>query len=311
VPGITSIEKAFPRPAVIGVINVTPDSFSAGATPGISASRSPAASSSSRRARRSSTSAVSRPRPGADPVAPEEEPHRVGFVVEELVRARRDDLDRHAQTPFVAQAAVAAGASLVNDVSALRHDPHMPAVVPTRAVGLCLHAHGSATIRARCRTIPLRRRVDDVASFLEDRLAVAVDRAWREEAHLPRSRHFGSGKRSSHNLQLLRGLPRLARIGRPLLVRRLAQVVSSADSTQIRPRQGARRGPRSRRPSRPTAFGASRCGCTTSPRTVDAAQDRAGPRADVVTELAIEVLGLVVHAHHGVREHEKARVSGS
>ena len=112
---------------------------------------------------------------------------------------------------------MAAGASLVNDVSALRHDPHMAGVVADAGVGLCLmHMLGDDP-----RTMQDDPRygdvVDDVARFLEDRLAAAVDAGVREE-RICLDPGIGFGKTVEHNLQLLRGLPRLARIGRPLLV---------------------------------------------------------------------------------------------
>ncbi len=96
-PGITSIEKAFPRPAVVGVVNVTPDSFSDG---GDTCDQRIAIA----RGLEQLTAGAAivdiggeSTRPGADPVAPEEELHRVLFVVEELVAPRRDGLDRHPQ----------------------------------------------------------------------------------------------------------------------------------------------------------------------------------------------------------------------
>jgi dihydropteroate synthase len=137
-------------------------------------------------------------------------------VVEELSRLGvTTSIDT--RNAAVARAAVAAGASLVNDVSALRHDPHMAGVVADAGVGLCLmHMLGDDP-----RTMQDDPRyddvVDDVASFLEDRLAEAVDAGVREE-RICLDPGIGFGKTVDHNLALLRGLPRLVRIGRPLLV---------------------------------------------------------------------------------------------
>jgi dihydropteroate synthase len=216
VPGITSIEKAFPRPSVIGVVNVTPDSFSdAGEAwdQRIAIGRGleqVAAGAAIVDIGGEST------RPGAEPVAPEEELRRVLLVVEELARLGAT-ISIDTRNASVAKAAVAAGASLVNDVSELRHDPHMAGVVADAGVGLCLmHMLGDDP-----RTMQDDPRyddvVDDVARFLEDRLAAAVDAGVREE-RICLDPGIGFGKTVEHNLQLLRGIPRLARIGRPLLV---------------------------------------------------------------------------------------------
>jgi dihydropteroate synthase len=215
-PGITSIEEAFPRPAVIGIVNVTPDSFSDGGEAWdqrIAIARGleqVTAGAAIVDVGGEST------RPGAEPVAPEEELRRVHFVVEELARLGAA-ISIDTRNASVAAAAVAAGASLVNDVSALRHDPHMAGVVADAGVGLCLmHMLGEDP-----RTMQDDPRyddvVDDVASFLEARLEAAVDAGVREE-RICLDPGIGFGKTMEHNLQLLRGLPRLARIGRPLLI---------------------------------------------------------------------------------------------
>jgi dihydropteroate synthase len=216
VPGITSIEQAFPRPAVVGVVNVTPDSFSDAGDAWdqrIAIARGleqVAAGAAIVDIGGEST------RPGAEPVAPDEELRRVLFVVEELSRLGAT-ISIDTRNAPVAKAAVAAGASLVNDVSALRHDPHMAGVVADAGVGLCLmHMLGDDP-----RTMQDDPRyddvVDDVVRFLEDRLAAAVDAGVREE-RICLDPGIGFGKTVEHNLQLLRGIPRLARIGRPLLV---------------------------------------------------------------------------------------------
>jgi dihydropteroate synthase len=215
-PGITSIEEAFPRPAVVGVVNVTPDSFSDGGDAWdqrIAIARGLEQMTAGARIVDVGGEST---RPGAEPVAPEEELRRVRFVVEELARLGVT-VSIDTRNASVAEAAVAAGASLVNDVSALRHDPHMAGVVGDSGVGLCLmHMLGDDP-----RTMQDDPRyddvVDDVASFLEDRLAAAVDAGVREE-RICLDPGIGFGKTVEHNLQLLRGLPRLARIGRPLLV---------------------------------------------------------------------------------------------
>jgi dihydropteroate synthase len=216
VPGITSIEERFPRPAVVGVVNVTPDSFSDGGD--TYDQRTAIARGLEQIAAGAALVDVGgeSTRPGAEPVDPAEELRRVQFVVEELARLGVA-VSIDTRNSSVARAAVAAGASLVNDVSSLRHDPHMAGVVADSGVGLCLvHMLGNDP-----RTMQDDPRyddvVDDVASFLEEQLAAAVDAGVREE-RICLDPGIGFGKTVEHNLQLLRGLPRLARIGRPLLV---------------------------------------------------------------------------------------------
>jgi dihydropteroate synthase len=216
VPGITSIEERFPRPAVVGVVNVTPDSFSDGGD--TYDQRTAIARGLEQIAAGASLVDVGgeSTRPGAEPVDPAEELRRVLLVVEELARLGAA-VSIDTRNSSVARAAVAAGATLVNDVSALRHDPHMAGVVADSGVGLCLvHMLGDDP-----RTMQDDPRyddvVDDVASFLEEQLAAAVDAGVRED-RICLDPGIGFGKTVEHNLQLLRGLPRLARIGRPLLV---------------------------------------------------------------------------------------------
>jgi dihydropteroate synthase len=205
VPGITSIEERFPRPSVVGVVNVTPDSFSDGGEtvdPRIAVARGleqAAAGAAIVDVGGEST------RPGAEPVDPAEELQRVHLVIEELARLGvAISIDTRNST--VAQA-----------VSALRHDPHMAGVVADSGVGLCLvHMLGDDP-----RTMQDDPRyddvVDDVARFLEEQLEAAVDAGVREE-RICLDPGIGFGKTVEDNLRLLRGLPRLARIGRPLLV---------------------------------------------------------------------------------------------
>ena len=187
-PGITSIEDRFPRPSVVGVVNVTPDSFSDGGDTWDT--RIAIARGLEQFADGAAIVDIGgeSTRPGAEPVDPSEELRRVIGVVEELSRLGAT-VSIDTRNAAVARAAVAAGASLVNDVSALRHDPHMAGVVADAGVGLCLmHMLGDDP-----RTMQDDPRyddvVDDVASFLEDRLAEARRRGDPRGAHLPRSRH--------------------------------------------------------------------------------------------------------------------------
>jgi dihydropteroate synthase len=116
----------------------------------------------------------------------------------------------------VAEAAIAAGATLLNDVTALRGDPAMAGLVAEREVDCCLmHMLGEP------RTMQLDPRYDDVvsevASFLEERLAFAVAQGVREDRVLL-DPGIGFGKTLEHNLELLRRLDEVVALGRPVVV---------------------------------------------------------------------------------------------
>jgi dihydropteroate synthase len=116
----------------------------------------------------------------------------------------------------VAAAALAAGAVLVNDVTAGRGDPDLLAVAAGHGAAVCLvHMKGEP------RTMQHAPRYDDVVgevrAFLEERLAAAVE-AGVDERHVLLDPGIGFGKRLEDNLTLLRNLPALAAIGRPLVV---------------------------------------------------------------------------------------------
>jgi dihydropteroate synthase len=154
-------------------------------------------------------------RPGAAPVSEEEELRRVLPVVEPLAAAgHRISIDTSKLA--VARAALDAGATIVNDVSAFRFDPGLAALVAERGVRCCLmHMLGEP------RTMQEDPRYEDVVSevkaFLEERLAFAVaegvseERVWLDPG-------IGFGKTVGHNLELLRRLGEIVAIGRPVVV---------------------------------------------------------------------------------------------
>jgi dihydropteroate synthase len=154
-------------------------------------------------------------RPGAAPVSEEEELRRVLPVVEPLAAAgHRLSIDTSKLA--VARAALDAGATIVNDVSAFRFDPGLAALVAERGAHCCLmHMLGEP------RTMQEDPRYEDVVSevkaFLEERLAFAVaegvpeERVWLDPG-------IGFGKTVDHNLELLRRLGELVAIGRPVVV---------------------------------------------------------------------------------------------
>ncbi|HEY2283032.1 MAG TPA: dihydropteroate synthase [Solirubrobacteraceae bacterium] len=201
----------------MGVVNVTPDSFSDG---GLFLDAG-AAIVHARELIGEGAEIVDvggeSTRPGAEPVSAAEELRRVLPVVEGIAAA-----DTGAQVSIdtskavVARACVEAGATLVNDVSALRADPGMVGLVAESGVECCLmHMRGEPrTMQADPRYDDV---VDDVRSFLEERMVDAV-REGVSEQRIMLDPGIGFGKTLAHNLALLARLDELTSLGRPLVV---------------------------------------------------------------------------------------------
>ncbi|HEY2074366.1 MAG TPA: dihydropteroate synthase [Gaiellaceae bacterium] len=211
---MTPIETRFPRPSVMGVVNVTPDSFSDG---GVNLDPDVAAAAA-RRMLDEGAAVVDvggeSTRPGSDGVSTDDELARVVPVLERLAGEVPVSIDT--AKAEVARRAIALGAEMVNDVTALRADPELAGVVADAGVYLCLmHMQGEP------RTMQLEPRYDDVvsevAAFLEERLAFAVAQGIREDA-VCLDPGIGFGKTVEHNLELLRRLDVLVALGRPVLV---------------------------------------------------------------------------------------------
>ena len=198
---------------LMGVVNVTPDSFSDG---GLYLD-SEAAVAHGRELLAEGADILDvggeSTRPGAEPVGADEELRRVIPVIEALSGAR---LSIDTSKAEVARAALAAGAVYVNDVTAFGGDPGMAEVVASSGATCCLmHMLGTPrTMQADPRYDDV---VDDVKAFLEARMAFAVSEGVPEERiHLDPG--IGFGKTVEHNLELLRRLDELATLGRPLVV---------------------------------------------------------------------------------------------
>ena len=209
-----AIEEQFPRPSVMGVVNVTPDSFSDG---GVHLDPDVAAAAA-RRMVEDGAAIVDvggeSTRPGSEGVSVEEELRRVMPVLERLGGDVPLSIDT--SKAVVARAALERGALLVNDVTALRGDPDLAGVVADAGAYLCLmHMQGEP------RTMQAEPRYDDVAaevaSFLEERLAFAVAHGIPEE-RICLDPGIGFGKTVAHNLELVRRLDVLLALGRPVLV---------------------------------------------------------------------------------------------
>src|SRR4051812_36490251 len=212
-PVVEPIEQRFPRPSVMGVVNVTPDSFFDG---GVNL-RVDDAVASAQRMLADGAALVDvggeSTRPGSEGVTVDDELRRVVPVLERLAGLPISiDTSRAA----VARRALELGAELVNDVTALRRDPELADVVAAGGAYLCLmHMQGEP------RTMQVEPRYGDVAAevaaFLEERLAFAV-RAGIPEERICLDPGIGFGKTMEHNFELLRRLDVLLALGRPVLI---------------------------------------------------------------------------------------------
>lgn len=203
------------KPKLMGVVNVTPDSFSDG---GLFLDAEAAIRQGEELARDGADIldvGGESTRPGAAEVDEVTERERTEPVVAELVAAGHT-VSIDTSKLSVAEAALDAGASIVNDVTALRADPEIGALCADRGVGLVLmHMQGDPrTMQAN----PVYDDVvDDVKAFLAERLeaataaGVAEERVWLDPG-------IGFGKTLDHNLELLRRLGELRELGRPLVV---------------------------------------------------------------------------------------------
>jgi dihydropteroate synthase len=204
---------------VMGVVNVTPDSFSDGGS-----FLDPAAAIAHAHELVLQGADIldiggESTRPGAEPVTVEEELRRVVPVLEGIAGASTGvQVSIDTSKAVVAAAALTAGTTLVNDVSAFRADPAMAGLVADRGVECCLmHMLGEPRTMQRAGGPQYDDVVDDVKSFLEERLRFAVGEGVREEL-IMLDPGIGFGKTVAHNLTLLRRLSELTSLGRPLVV---------------------------------------------------------------------------------------------
>ena len=202
------------RPLIMGIVNVTPDSFSDGGQH----LRSDAALAHAHQLILQGAAILDiggeSTRPGALPVSVQEELDRVIPVIEGL-RGEPIPVSVDTCKPEVMRAALAAGASMINDINALQHPDALAAVAASDAAICLMHKQGVP------QTMQLEPQYQDVVSevkeFLRERIAAA------ESTGIARERivvdpGFGFGKTLGHNLALLHDLDTLAELGVPLLV---------------------------------------------------------------------------------------------
>jgi dihydropteroate synthase len=200
----------------MGIVNVTPDSFSDG---GRFLDAEDALAQSLALVREGAAVidiGGESTRPGSEAVTLDEEIRRVVPVVEALVERVGVPISVDTMKAEVARRALDAGASLINDVSALRFDDAMVDVVVETGHPVCLmHMKGAPkNMQDDPRYDDV---VDEVQDFLEERMAFALARGVREE-QIMIDPGIGFGKTVEHNLALLRHLDRFTALGRPVVL---------------------------------------------------------------------------------------------
>ncbi len=204
------------RTLVMGVLNATPDSFSDGGDyPDPSAAADRALEMVEQGADIIDVGGEST-RPGADPVPAEEETRRVVPVIKKI-REQSDILvSIDTMKAETARRALEAGADIINDISALEADPRMVAVAAETQAGVVLmHMKGSPQTMQN--NPGYESVVQEVGAYLAGRMQFAEQHGVRRECMVI-DPGIGFGKTVGHNLELLRGLPQLARCGRPILI---------------------------------------------------------------------------------------------
>jgi dihydropteroate synthase len=205
---------ALERPLIMGVVNVTPDSFSDGG-------RFLSTHQAVEHARMLVEEGADildiggeSSRPGAEPVGLDEELRRVMPVLEQLAQLPIP-VSVDTCKPEVMRRAIAAGAAMVNDINALREPGALEAVAESQAAVCLMHMQGEP------RTMQQHPHYQDVLTEVTAFLAQRVEAA--RQAGIARERividpGFGFGKKTGHNLALLRGLRGIAGLGQPVLV---------------------------------------------------------------------------------------------
>ena len=204
------------RTLIMGILNVTPDSFYAGG-------RYPDAQLAVERAFEMEQAGADildiggeSTRPGADPISTDEEIARVLPVLESLQGKLRIPISLDTQKVIVAEAGLKAGVEIINDVSGLRGDPELADLVRSRAAAMVLmHMRGSP--KSMHKGPFARDAMRDIAHGLRASIAIA------RRAGIPKSKllldpGIGFGKNYRQNFEVLARLPELARLGYPLVV---------------------------------------------------------------------------------------------
>jgi dihydropteroate synthase len=204
------------RTLIMGILNVTPDSFFAGG-------RYPDAQFAVERAFEIEGQGADildvggeSTRPGADPISADEEIARILPVLEGVRGRLRIPISLDTQKAEVAEAGVRAGAEIINDVSGLRADPELARIAKRTGAALVL-AHMRGVPKTMHKGPFARDVMRDIAKGLRGSIA------WARQAHIPEAKilldpGIGFGKKYEQSFEVLRRLPELGRLGYPLVV---------------------------------------------------------------------------------------------
>ncbi|HWR82825.1 MAG TPA: dihydropteroate synthase [Candidatus Deferrimicrobium sp.] len=209
-------ELRLTRPLVMGVLNVTPDSFSDG---GHFVDGEAAVDHALRLAREGADIidiGGESSRPGAEPVSGSEEKRRVVPVIEMLRRRTDAAISVDTYKAETARSAIDVGADIINDISALRFDAGMVELVATRRVPTIL-MHMQGTPRSMQDSPYYDDCVEEIARFFQDRIEFCTQQGI-ERTRLILDPGIGFGKRLSDNIDILRGLRRFKQFSLPVLV---------------------------------------------------------------------------------------------
>ena len=203
-------------PLLMGIVNVTPDSFSDGGN-----YFEPEQAVEHALQLEQDGAAIldiggESTRPGAQPVSVEEELSRVLPVIKELVEKSNLPISIDTSKASVAQVAIDHGAQIVNDVTALEGDPEMLAVAQRSGVGLCL-MHMQGTPRTMQQNPEYGNVLEEVKTYLTNRTTQLAEQGI-EKASICIDPGIGFGKTTEHNLELIRRVDELQAIGCPVLV---------------------------------------------------------------------------------------------
>jgi dihydropteroate synthase len=208
--------RSGPRPLIMGVINVTPDSFSDGGRffsfeTALSQARALAAAGADILDVGSEST-----RPFSDPVVLEEELRRVIPLIDAITREIPLPISIDTYKSRVAQAALAAGASIINDISALRFDPDMAPLAAEQRVPVVL-MHMQGTPRDMQREPHYDDLIGEIKRFFQERLDFARSRGISPE-YLILDPGIGFGKTREHNLEIINRLDAFLELGYPLML---------------------------------------------------------------------------------------------
>jgi dihydropteroate synthase len=206
----------FNSPKIMGILNVTPDSFSDGGHFFVQAAALVRARQMVVEGAHIIDIGGESTRPGAQPVSLQEELDRVIPLVEKIRAELPVLISVDTSKALVMQAAIAAGAQMINDVAALRYEGSLEVIASSNEVYVCLmHIQGNP--RTMQQQPHYENVVNEVKTFLQDRIQVCLT-AGIDSARILIDPGFGFGKTLAHNLQLMNQLQEFTQLGYPVLI---------------------------------------------------------------------------------------------